>query len=99
MERRIVGKYWNYDGNSTNGKDHERRTPKDYNFDTLLMVVAIANDVECMAHYGNFAKHVTKAEARQMEIIHHKGDSFGHEVTVKAPKSVWEKAKEIEFPY
>jgi hypothetical protein len=78
-----------------NGRDHERRTPAAYDFDTLLKVVAIADDVECLQHYGHFAEHVTKEEAKQMEIIHHKGDSFGHEITVKAPKSVWEKASKI----
>jgi hypothetical protein len=92
MTRRIVGKYWNYDGNSTSGKDHERRTPKGFDLDTVLMVAAIANDIEFMAHDGNFTKRVTEEEAQQIEIIHHNGDDFGHEVTVKAPRSVWEKA-------
>lgn len=94
MRRRIVGKFWNYDGNSINGKDHERKTPKGYDFHTLKIVAAIANDCEGHANNG-FSRHVTRAEAKEIEIIHHKGDSFGHEVAVKAPKSVWEKASKL----
>lgn len=97
MARRIVGKFWKYDGNSLNGRNHERRTPSGYDFETVLKVAAIADDVECLQHYGHFADHVTKEEAAQVEIIHHNGDSFGHDVTIKAPKAVWEKARNLSW--
>jgi len=93
MSRRIVGKFWKYDGNSLNGRSHERRIPEGYDLYTVTRVAAAIDDVECFTHYGHFADQVTKDEAAQMEIVHHKGDSFGHEVTVKAPKSVWDKMK------
>lgn len=92
MKRRITGRYWAYTGNSINGKDHERRTPRGYTLNDVALVAAIADDCNGYGD-GQLARLVTSEEAKQIEITHHKGDGFGHEITVKAPKSVWEKAK------
>ena len=92
-KRRLVGKFWNYTGNSINGRNHERKTPAGYDLATVERVGAIAIDCETGEHFDRFANLVTVAEARQMDIIHHKSDGFGQEITVKAPKSVWDKAQ------
>lgn len=91
MARRISGRFWKYDGNSLNGKNHERRTPRGYSLDAVVMVAAIGDAVDDGAN-PELADLVTSEEARQITVKHHKGGGgFGHEVTVTAPKSVWDK--------
>ena len=94
-KRRIVGRFWYYKGNSVNGRNSQRRTPKGYDLETVERVAAIADDCEVGQHYGRLADLVTEEEAAQIDIIYHNGDNFGQEITVKAPKSVWDKANDF----
>lgn len=96
MARRIIGKYWMYTGNSDGGRDHERKTPRGYTLAEVTAVAAIldsGNGTGCT--WLEDLSAVTPEEWRASSIQHHRGDSFGHEVTVKAPKSLWDKALSI----
>ncbi len=91
MANRIIGTYWK--GNS--GRYHERKTPKNYSVHDVNFVAQIAKAVD--AWEPPYAQYAIQNEVDKIEIIHHRGDAAGHEITVKAPQSVWDRAKLVKY--
>lgn len=82
-----TAKFWQYTGNHSGGKDCERKDP--YGFGLAL--------ISAMAYWaggGDYQEPITYGDTLQIKATHHKGDDFGHEVTVTAPIEVWERGKE-----
>ena len=87
-ERNKTARYWRYDGNHHAGRNHERHDP--HNFGLSLIVA--------MSYWGedgdNPPAPLTWEDTQKIVVKHHKGDEFGHEVTVSAPDEVWLKGME-----
>jgi len=83
-----IARYWRYDGSHHAGCDCERYDPNGFG---LSLIVAMANwgDADLPV-----IKPLTVDDVSKIQVIHHRPDSFGHEVTVKAPSEVWERGKQ-----
>lgn len=82
-----TAKFWKYDGNHPNGCNHDRYDPHEFGLDVIGYVAYVGDG-------GEYEKPLTSEDTKLIKTKNHKGDSFGHEVTVSAPPHVWEKAKE-----
>lgn len=93
---RKTAKIWNYTGNHSSGTSHIHRNPHNFTLDEIQAVQRAAEEAE---GYGGFNAVdfdiLTREEIQSLEVIRHKGDSFGYPATVKAASSVWEKAKNL----
>jgi hypothetical protein len=81
-----TARFWKYTGNHPNGKDCERKDPHGFGLDLVASVAYWGNS-------GEYQEPLTLEDTKLIKIQNHKGDDFGHEVTVFAPSEVWEKAK------
>jgi len=79
-----TAKFWKYDGNHHNGHDCERHDPHNFGL-KLISYMAFWGDG------GHYEAPLTYEDTKHILVSHHEGDSFGHEITVKAPLSVWER--------
>ena len=77
--------YWRYDRNHPNGKDCRRNDPHGFG---IALISYLAYTVDGGA-YGK----LTQEQLSQVKVVHCKGDSFGHEIKVSAPKEIWDAAK------
>lgn len=82
-----TAKFWQYTGNHSNGKNHERKDSHGFGLD-LISAMAYWGDG------GDYQAPLTYGDTTQIKVTHHKGDDFGHEVTVSAPAEVWEKGRQ-----
>ncbi|GIW59530.1 MAG: hypothetical protein KatS3mg087_0596 [Patescibacteria group bacterium] len=81
-----TAKFWKYDGNHPNGSNHDRYDPHGFGLDVIAYTAYVGDG-------GDYQNPLDYESAKLIKTKHHKGDSFGHEVTVSAPAEVWEKAK------
>ncbi len=95
----ITGKFWAYTGNTPGDFDCERDIPDGY---TLADIQAVAYlNYVCMGEvFSNpkFTSQFTGDELMRMKLFNHPQEQFGHEITVEAPKSVWDKALAVLYP-
>jgi len=93
MDRSKTARYWRYDGNHHAGRNHERHDPHGFG---LPLICAMADWGEGPHFLGlPLREPMTLEDARMIRVVHHKPDSsFGHEITVSAPASVWEKGRQ-----
>lgn len=80
-------KFWSYTGNHPNGQDCPRKDPHNFGL----------NLISAMAYWGDggdYQAPLTYADTLLIKVTHHKGDTFGHEVTVSAPAEIWQRGKE-----
>lgn len=82
-----TAKFWKYTGNHKSGKDCDRHDPHGFGL-LLISYVAYCGDG------GDYQEPLTYADTKLIKVVHHRGDSFGHEVTVAAPAEVWERARQ-----
>lgn len=83
--KKLHASYWKYDGNHYNGRDCERYDPHGLGIELISYLAYIA---DC----GGYGK-LTQQQLSQVKVIHRKGNSFGHEIKVIAPKEIWDAAK------
>jgi len=79
-----TAKFWKYDGNNPTGHDCERYDPHNFGL----------NLIAHMAFWGDGGYDeapLTYDDTKKILVTHHRGNDFGHEITVKAPKDVWER--------
>ena len=79
--------FWRYDGNHSAGRDQDRQDPHGLGLE-LIAAMAYWGDG------GDYPAPITYEDTLQIQVKHSKKDSFGHEVSVKAPTAVWQKGKE-----
>ena len=87
-DRKQSARFWRYDGNHPAGCDHERYDPNSFGLGL----------VSAMAYWGDEElpppPPLTYEDIMEIHVVHHKGDDFGHEVTVSAPAKVWERGQQ-----
>lgn len=81
-------RFWKYCGNHPNGKNHDRHDPHNFGLDLISYVAYIGDG-------GDYEPPFTYEHTQNIVVSHHKGDNFGHEITVTAPPEVWQLAKEF----
>lgn len=85
-------RFWLYTGNHPNGKNHERKDAHAFGLE-LISAMAYWGDG------GDYPPPLTYADTKQVKVTHHKGDNFGHEVTVSAPSEIWERGRQAYQAY
>jgi hypothetical protein len=83
-----TARFWKYTGNHHCGKDCERKDSHGFGLG-LISAMAYWGDSE-----EDYQAPLTHEETKLIKVSHHKGDSFGHEVTVSAPAEIWEKGEQ-----
>lgn len=82
--RKQRASYWKYTGNHHRGKDYGRYDPHGYGVDNIAF----------LAYCADTGSYLSPDVLDKVKVTHHRGDDFGHEVSVSAPKEVWEIAIE-----
>jgi hypothetical protein len=82
-----TAKFWKYTGNHSSGNDCERSDPHGFG-------LALIGYMAWIGEGGDYQPPISYADTQAIKVKHHKGDDFGHEVTVKAPQEVWERGAE-----
>ncbi len=81
-------KYWSYDGNHPDGKDHARSDPAGVGVPAIGLAAAIIDGSQC--HLPAHLEKKIPTLPQWFKVYHAKGDNFGHEVTVDATKEFFE---------
>jgi hypothetical protein len=82
-----TAKFWKYTGNHHAGRDCERNDPHGFGLGVISYMAYVGDG-------GDYQPPLTYEDTKAIYVQNHKGDDFGHEVTVKAPQEVWERGAE-----
>ena len=83
--KRLHASFWKYEGNS-HGQDCPRKDPHCFGIG-LISFLAYYYDI------GDAPEPLLNSHLEDVSVNHRKGDDFGHEIMVAAPKEIWDLAK------
>lgn len=90
--RNLRARYWKSTSTYLDAKDCLRHDPHNFGLDLISTMNYYDNG-------GDYGHPLTYDDIKQIKTIRHRGNSFGYEVTVVAPRKVWDKAREALKQY
>lgn len=79
--------FWHCDREDLNVKHYTKHDSYSFGIDLIVSLYNWSQGVE------QCPELLTEDDIRQVKITHHMGDHIGHDVTIKAPLTVWKKAR------